>query len=228
MSARIQRRLIGGALALAVLVFGGLGATVLLAPAPAVAVAVEQSAPTPEELERSTVKVLLDGGHGSGVVIGDGSLVLTAAHVADGAKDGKVRVQTSDGRIFLAEVEWIGAHDDVALLRLVGATLPPVALRCELPRIGEEVHVIGSPLFLEWVHTYGRVSDPDGSGDWAGRIVIDAPVYKGNSGGPVFDAQGRLIGILVAGLTVPAGWMPAPIGINFAVPAARVCELLGR
>lgn len=227
MSTLIKRRLIGGAIALAVLLSTGWGWAGR--PSPAEATVAAPAVPTAAELDRSVVKLRVgDEDIGSGVVIGDGTMILTAAHVAVHAVEGVMTAVTVDGRELEARVEWIGAHDDVALLRLVNSALPAVEMTCELPDTGTEVRAVGAPLYLDWVHTFGRVSDADGSGDWAGHIVFDAPVYMGNSGGPLFDSRGRLVGIVVAGMTAATGFWPAPISINFAVPTARICQLLGR
>lgn len=228
MSARIQRRLIGGVIALAVLVYGGLGATVLLAPAPAVAVAVEQSAPTPEELERSVVRIKVAGElAGTAFAVGDGTTLLTVAHVAELGSLGPLTAVTADGQEFEVVVEWIAVHDDVAQLRIVGTTLPPLQLRCDLPAVGEDVHIIGHPGGIAWAHTFGRISAQQKSEDEP-VLVIDATAWQGNSGSPILDAQGRVVGIVPAGFVLFVAGQPVPIGLTYGVPAARVCELLGR
>lgn len=192
--------------------------------------------PVGAALDAVTVRIDVGGGSGSGVVIGDGTLVLTAAHVARDAEN--VKVEASDGRMLDATVLWVGESSDLALLRIDygqdRARLPAAELRCEGPQTGDAIEIVGAPvaggssLLLPWTHTYGRVSnqafeDPDGGT----FILTDAGAYFGNSGGPAFNTDGEVIGIVVAIIGIKSMGRPAPQGITLIVPAAQVCEMLG-
>lgn len=180
-------------------------------------------------LDAVTVMVNVGGGHGSGVVIGDGTLVLTARHVVDGS-GGRVQIQTKDGRTYDGTVLWSGDPNgsDVALVRIEGGRLPAADLRCDPTEVGEPIEVVGHPLDIPWTHTYGRVSNSAQEVEGAEYLQTDANAYFGNSGGPAFDSDGRVVGILVLIYTVPGGspWLPAPIGISWIVPAPQICEML--
>lgn len=179
-------------------------------------------------LDAVTVMVTLaSGGHGSGVVIGDGTLVLTARHVVENGD--ALRIRTKDGRLLSGKVLWIGADDDpdIALVRIEDGRLPAAELRCTETVVGGPIEIVGHPLRFPWTHTYGRVSNP--AQDVGGVIFLqsDAHAYLGNSGGPAFDSRGRIIGVVVAIAGINAGGRyPAPLGITWIVPATQVCEML--
>ena len=163
-----------------------------------------------ERLRRSTVQVTQGrAGQGSGVLAGDG-LVVTNAHVA---RASNATVELWDGRKLPARLKAKDSRRDLALLELDGNGLPAAELgRREEPRIGELVIAIGNPLGFQGalttgvVHAYGPLAGL-GPANWVQASVRLAP---GNSGGPLADADGRVIGIntMIAGglgLAVPVG-----------------------
>ncbi|WP_258726033.1 S1C family serine protease [Cellulomonas sp. NS3] len=169
------------------------------------------------------------GSQGSGVIIDDDGNVVTNNHVVAGAGAGEVRVTLSDGRIFAASIVGTDPTTDLAVIRLDDAPddLTPAALGDSGDvTVGEAVLAVGNPLGLANTATTGIVSAVDrpvstseqGSSDTVvtNAIQIDAAVNPGNSGGPLFDAQGRVIGITssIATLSSQSG----SIGLGFAIP----------
>lgn len=180
-----------------------------------------------QPLAGPSVKVMTDGGHGSGVHIGSG-YVLTAAHVVKAAT--KVKIKTDTSEVQSAEVLWSNPAYDVALLSLakpgrVGAA----ALSCREPAPGEAIHADGNPQHLEFVGATGRVSGKAReSGPWRSVLVTDIATIPGMSGGPVYDDRGRVVAITVGVMLVNRGLISSLVGLGFAVPGSTICRLMGR
>lgn len=153
-----------------------------------------------ENVSSAVVLVQLGDATCSGVAVSPEGHILTSYHcIADG---GRPRVATREGNEFKAEVLARLPRRDLALLRVDGATLPYALVQGEAPTQGQAVDVWGHPFggsepggFLEgtlrWSTSNGVIS---AVGPWA--IQVSAPVNPGNSGGPVFDASGRVVGIV--------------------------------
>lgn len=151
-------------------------------------------------------------GTGSGFVLDDG-LIVTNRHVVGQPRD--IAINTWDGRTLSAQVEGIALDADLAVIRVSGADLPVATLRTTPVVIGEKVAAIGYPGGGPSTITTGRVlglTDRPILGEQIGAIIVDASVAPGNSGGPLIDAEGRVIGVIFAlsgsernGLAVPAG-----------------------
>jgi S1-C subfamily serine protease len=192
-------------------------------------------APAPVDLDAVTVKVTSGdrSGHGSGVVVGDGTIVLTAAHVVDHVTDGQVVIVRQDGTAVDGRVVWLGQSDDIAIIKLEEA-LPAAAMQCTPVKAGAAIEVVGHPYVgdtLDWAHTFGHVVQvyPEGLPHWPLHVLIfDASVYRGNSGGPIFNEAGEVIAIVnaMAGATVNMMGDVAPYGFNLATPVAYLCGLL--
>lgn len=162
-------------------------------------------------------------GVGSGFIISADGYVLTNAHVVDGADD--VYVTLTDKREFKARVLGADARTDVALLKVDGAKLPRLGLGDSSKiRVGEWVIAIGSPFNLENTVTAGIISAKSrDTGDYLPLIQSDVAVNPGNSGGPLINMRGEVIGINSQIATLSGGYN----GISFAVPideAIRVAE----
>jgi S1-C subfamily serine protease len=171
------------------------------------------------------VKVELDGGHGSGVHLG-GGLILTANHVVSG--EDNIEVRDAAGFTASAKVLWASKEFDTALLQTSYAG-PSAALRCAPIGMGEGIQAAGSPGKLEFITTYGHTaaSGPVGVDSQIGviqTIVMDINGGQGMSGGPVFDAQHRVIGIMSL-ITNPKDLRGS---FAFAIPATDICRLLAR
>lgn len=176
--------------------------------------------------ETTVVKVILKNGHGSGVSIGNGYF-LTAAHVADGNKT--VTLKTKDGKTRKADVLWINAAYDIALLRSDDLSIPAAALSCNVAPAGETIISYGNPLMVEFVAAYGKIAgEPRKMGLWQSVFITDTTTVMGQSGGPVFSADGRLIGITVGVMAAPLGFSASLIGYGFVVPSSEICGLLAR
>ncbi|MEP6883592.1 MAG: Do family serine endopeptidase [Gammaproteobacteria bacterium] len=153
---------------------------------------------------------------GSGFLISSDGLVLTNAHVVDGAKE--VTVKLSDHREFKAKVLGADRSSDIALLKIEGHDFPSVRLGdSDQLGVGDYVLAIGEPFGLEETATAGIVSAKGRSlpGDgYVPFIQTDAAVNPGNSGGPLFDSNGAVVGINAQIYTNSGGYQ----GVSFAIP----------
>ncbi len=155
---------------------------------------------------------------GTGVVVDDGNVVITALHVVDQAVS--IRIRTSSGNIMVAHLHGTDRATDLALLRIDSA-LPPMEFGGD-GRLGEPVCAIGNAFGLGLSITCGTVSAVNRAGVKFNAIEdfvqTDAAVNPGDSGGALVDANGALIGILSAIFT-NTDKLDASIGVNFAVAA---------
>jgi serine protease Do len=165
-------------------------------------------------------------GQGSGFFITADGYAVTNNHVVDKAK--AVEVKTDDGKTYDAKVIGTDPRTDVALIKVDGHTdLPHVKLSETAPRIGDWVVAVGNPFGLGGTVTAGIVSARGrdiGSGPYDDFIQIDAPVNKGNSGGPTFDMEGNVIGVNTA-IFSPSG---GSVGIAFDIPAETVKTVIAQ
>jgi putative serine protease PepD len=166
---------------------------------------------------------------GSGVIVDTDGHIVTNNHVVAGAQDDKVQVTLTDGRIFTADVVGTDPTTDLAVIRLQDApddlTAAALGDSGEIT-VGDPVMAVGNPLGLANTVTTGIVSALDrpvstsetGAAEAVvtNAIQIDAAVNPGNSGGPLFDAQGRVIGITSSIATTSSE--SGSIGLGFAIP----------
>ena len=159
-------------------------------------------------------------GQGSGFFISADGYAVTNNHVVDKAES--VEVTTDDGKSYTAKVIGTDPKTDIALIKVEGRSdFPHVTLAEKPPRIGDWVLAVGNPFGLGGTVTAGIVSARGrdiGAGPYDDFIQIDAPVNKGNSGGPTFDVDGNVIGVNTA-IYSPSG---GSVGIAFAIPADTV------
>lgn len=206
--------------------------------------------PAPK-LASSTVYVGMndEGGHGSGVNIGNG-YVLTAAHVADHVEAPQPGVMPTTPHLFIVdslgrhhhvEVLWANHHYDIALMRMSDAAkVASSPLSCRYLDQGEPLRFSGNPLALRDITTYGRVANPKivPVGPWKAVNSVSGQLVPGMSGGPTFDVAGNVVGINV-GLAVEPGPIRDPNGqligfqemgfaISFIVPGRTICRLMDR
>lgn len=173
------------------------------------------------------------GSQGSGVIVDEDGHIVTNNHVVGGAQGGKVQVTLTDGRLFEATVVGTDPTTDLAVVKLDDAPDDLVAAALGDSAkvvVGQAVMAVGNPLGLANTVTTGIVSAvdrpvstsaQDGSqATVTNAIQIDAAVNPGNSGGPLFDAQGRVIGInsSIATMSQQSG----SIGLGFAIPVDLV------
>lgn len=158
---------------------------------------------------------------GSGFLIDADGYVVTNNHVIDGAT--QITVTLQDERQFDATLVGRDEKTDLALLKIDGgASLPYVELGdSDRARVGDWVLAIGNPFGLGGTATAGIVSARGRdiqSGPYDDYLQIDAPINSGNSGGPVFNADGKVVGVNTA-IYSPSG---GSVGIGFAIPANQV------
>jgi len=165
-------------------------------------------------------------GQGSGFFISADGFAVTNNHVVDGAD--KVEVTTDDGKTFTAKVIGTDARTDLALIKVEGGSDFPFAKLSEgKPRIGDWVLAVGNPFGLGGTVTAGIVSASGrdiGNGPYDDFIQIDAPVNKGNSGGPAFNTEGEVMGVNTA-IYSPSG---GSVGIAFSIPATTVKTVINQ
>jgi serine protease Do len=165
-------------------------------------------------------------GQGSGFFISADGFAVTNNHVVDGAD--KVEVTTDDGKVYKAKVIGTDARTDLALIKVEGGSDFPFAkLSDGKPRIGDWVLAVGNPFGLGGTVTAGIVSASGrdiGNGPYDDFIQIDAPVNKGNSGGPAFNTEGEVMGVNTA-IYSPSG---GSVGIAFSIPASTVKSVIAQ
>jgi serine protease Do len=164
-------------------------------------------------------------GVGSGFIISNDGYVMTNAHVVDGADE--VYVTLTDKREFKARIIGVDERTDVALVKIDSSNLPRLTLGdSNKIKVGEWVIAIGSPFGLENSVTAGIISaKARDTGEYLPLIQTDVAVNPGNSGGPLINMRGEVVGINSQIYSRSGGYM----GISFAVPineAIRVSEQL--
>jgi serine protease Do len=163
---------------------------------------------------------------GSGFIIDKAGYVVTNNHVVDASK--KITVKLPDGRSFIAKLIGTDAATDVALLKISSEKpLPMVDFGDDKKlRVGDWVVAVGNPFGLSNSVTAGIVSslgrNIESSQQYTNFIQIDAPINRGNSGGPTFDLRGQVIG-MNSMIFSPSG---GSVGIGFAIPASLIHEVV--
>ncbi|MFN3688889.1 Do family serine endopeptidase [Salinarimonas sp.] len=164
---------------------------------------------------------------GSGFFISGDGYVVTNNHVIAGGE--RIEVVLEDGRVLEAEVIGTDRQTDLALLKVAeeDTQFPYVEFAPGMPRVGDWVVAIGNPFGLGGTVTAGIVSARGrdiGAGPYDDFLQIDAPVNRGNSGGPAFDQLGRVIGVNTA-ISSPTG---GNVGIAFAIPADTATRIVAQ
>ena len=153
---------------------------------------------------------------GSGFFIDDKGHIVTNNHVVDDAT--RVRVRLNDGEEVSAEVVGTDPETDLAVLKVDSNKKYPFVQFAEDVnlRVGDWVVAVGNPFGLSGTVTSGIVSAIGREGgQFTDFIQIDAPINRGNSGGPTFDLKGRVVGVNTAIYSTTGG----SVGIGFAIPA---------
>ena len=175
------------------------------------------SVPGPHSHQRRTV--------GSGFIIDGVGLVVTNHHVVANADE--IEVVLADGRTLPARVKGHDRKTDIALLQIESDEIFPTVSFGDSTkaRVGDWVIAIGNPFGLGGTATTGIISARGrdiNSGPYDDYIQIDAPINRGNSGGPLFDTSGLVIGVNTA-IYSPSG---GNVGIGFAVPAEQAQRII--
>jgi len=163
-------------------------------------------------------------GVGSGFVIEDDGYIVTNNHVVDNADAVKVRL--ADEREFDAEVIGTDPQTDLALIKIDTTGLPELTLGdSDVLRVGEDVIAVGNPFGLGGTVTRGIVSAMArdiNAGPYVDFIQTDAAINRGNSGGPLLNLEGEVIGVNSA-IYSPTG---GSVGVGFAVPSNTVKSVI--
>jgi S1-C subfamily serine protease len=193
-----------------------------LPPTTPISFASARSATPLEQAARAVAIVYASDGSGSGFLIGQEGYLLTNQHVVGASKF--VKVKWSGGGETLGEVVRADRRRDVALIKLDAQGRAPLAIRGGDTHQGEPVFAIGTPLddSLQNTMTKGIVS-ASRSIDGLSFIQSDVAINHGNSGGPLIDEKGQVVGIAVLGL-LPGG---ASTGLNFFIPIDDALHALG-
>lgn len=166
-------------------------------------------------VKKAVVTVAAGDSKGTGFSIASDGRILTNAHVVEGHE--QVTVDFPDNGIFLADVEAVYEQSDLALLKVKGDGLPYLELADDPEFIeGDPVIFIGNPLRFHGIANKGAILGPTQLSGWDDEVIMmNAPVYRGNSGSPVIDHDGQVIGVVFAvmehevygkvGLFVPIG-----------------------
>ena len=154
---------------------------------------------------------------GSGFIISADGYVVTNHHVVENATE--VAVTLDDGKTVPATIVGTDKKTDLALLKIKqGGPYQPVDFATAAPRVGDWVIAVGNPFGLGGTVTAGIISARGrdiGAGPYDDFLQVDAPVNRGNSGGPTFNTQGQVVGVNTA-IFSPSG---GSVGIGFAIPA---------
>jgi serine protease Do len=163
---------------------------------------------------------------GTGFLVSADGYVVTNHHVVEASRIAEV--VTDDGTTYRAKVTASDPRSDLALLKIDGRNDFPFAKLAERPpRVGQRVFAIGNPFGFDGSVTAGIVSarerhvDIDTDDDF---IQIDAPINRGNSGGPTFDLDGNVVGVNTV-IFSPSG---GSVGIGFAIPAQKVGRVIAQ
>jgi S1-C subfamily serine protease len=175
-----------------------------------------------EALLKAVVTVESGTGSGSGFFIGREGYLLTNLHVVADAKF--VRIKLANGRAVVGEVLRADRIRDVALLRTEPGVAPVLAVRASEPQIGEDVYAAGSPFGAQLSGSLTR-------GVLSARRVLesqpflqsDVALSPGNSGGPLLDASGQVIGITQMGVAQPGRGS----SVNLFIPIGEALQRLG-
>ncbi|MEM7614041.1 MAG: Do family serine endopeptidase, partial [Pseudomonadota bacterium] len=163
-------------------------------------------------------------GMGSGFIVESGGVVVTNNHVVDGADE--ITVILDDGTEYEAELVGSDTRVDIAVLRIEAEDLPTVTWGdSDAVQVGDWAVAIGNPLGLNGTVTAGIVSARGrdiNSGPYDDYLQVDAAINRGNSGGPLFDVAGQVIGVNTAILSPSGG----NIGLGFAIPSEQAQDIV--
>ena len=168
-------------------------------------------------------------GLGSGVIVSPDGFILTNNHVVEGADE--LTVSLADDHEFKARLIGADEKTDIAIIKIDASKLPALTLAdSDKVRVGDIVFAIGNPLGVGQTVTSGIVSAKgrtdlgilDDVGGYEDFIQTDAAINMGNSGGPLVDARGRLVGLNSAIISPSSG----SIGIGFSIPVNLVASIM--
>ncbi len=170
-----------------------------------------------EKANKAVVSIRTQGGVGAGAIVDNRGIIVTNNHVVQGNR--VVQVNTSTGRSYSGRVLDVDRRNDLALVQIQPQEkLPAIRLAKMSAKVGQRVYAIGNPFGLDHTLTVGTLSRIAPNGD----LQTDAALNPGNSGGPLLNSKGELLGINKAILSPSGG----SSGIGFATSIAPVQRLL--
>ena len=150
--------------------------------------------------------------------------IATNYHVIEGAETAIAGLVGTETTYAIEEIVATDERRDLAIIKVIGDTLPELLLgNSDEVRIGETVYAVGNPQGLQGTVSRGIVSSMRDFGQNGIRIQIDAPISPGNSGGPVLNDEGEVIGVSVSGIQGIGAQ-----NLNFVVPSNYLKALLGK
>ena len=181
--------------------------------------------PLPEnvgEIRRNVVTLFAGDGHGSGFFIDGKGHLLTNEHVVRRAR--QVTIRTVTGREIVGEVLATDPQRDVALVKAEETGVSGLPLRSDAPGVGAEVYAVGTPIDKALSATVSKgIVSAHRNRDGLDFIQSDANILPGNSGGPLLDANGNVVGIAVERFVYES----APTGLNLFIPIEGALDRLG-
>jgi serine protease Do len=170
-----------------------------------------------ENASKAVVSIRAQGAVGAGAIVDSQGLIITNSHVVQGSR--LVRVNTSTGNTYSGRVLAVDRRNDLALVQIqTQEKLPSIQLARMSAKVGQRVYAIGNPFGLDRTLTVGTLSRIAPNGD----LQTDAALNPGNSGGPLLNSMGELLGINKAILSPSGG----SSGIGFATSIIPVQSLL--
>jgi serine protease Do len=170
-----------------------------------------------ENANKAVVSIRTQGAVGAGAIIDPQGLIVTNNHVVRGNR--VVQVSTSSGKTYPGRVVSVDRRNDLALVQIQTQEILPSIKLAKMPaKVGQRVYAIGNPFGLDRTLTVGTLSRIAPNGD----LQTDAALNPGNSGGPLLNSAGELLGINKAILSPSGG----SSGIGFATSIAPVQRLL--
>lgn len=170
-----------------------------------------------EEVSPATVSVFTPLGIGSGFVINPEGFIVTCAHVVGRGK--RLKVKFANGQEFAAQIIKMSNRMDLALIKIETSHLPAVIVSVEPLKPGHQVYAVGAPMGMDFSLSEGIIANPKRV--IMGKVLIQTnmAINSGNSGGPLLDSAGRVVGI-------NSMKMNQAEGIGFAIPAASLVGFL--